>query len=426
MSLWRRLFRRGHGQPPPDATGPEPAAPPSVQGPAPPAQPPAELGPLLQMVAGENVPLEKALSALAACRGGPRERAALDAIQAAKRRGTAPEPVLVAAADLAVQRGEAAVAIALLDELAGNAALLLAADVRAERGELARALALIERVLARDLDAPGARERHTRWRAQLGGGRAPALPLDAPTVLRAGAPESSFRIVGEAGRGGAGTVYEAFDEVLGRKLALKVYHRPEQERDKLEREARMAVQLAGSGVVRIYDADPGRGWIVMEWAAGGALKRWIGRADVAMLWPIERWFVPLASALERVHALGVVHGDIKPANVLFRGPDDPVFSDFGLARGAGQAIEGGSFGYVSPERLLAGRASVADDVYALGRILEDVLAALLRAPADARPPDGQLERWRRRAERALAAEASRPSLVELGSPGGLAATLPGA
>jgi eukaryotic-like serine/threonine-protein kinase len=415
MSFLRRLFRRGNARqrelPVEPAAPAAPRAQPEVAVPP----PPPELAPLLRMVAGDPVPLEAALAALAACRGGPRERAALDAIQAAKRRGSAPGPLLVAAADLAVQRGEPATALVLLEQLADNAALLLAADVRADRGELAQALALSERVLARDLDAPGARERHERWRMQLGG-RAPALPLDAPTVLRADAPETSFRIVAEAGRGGAGTVYEAFDELLGRKIALKLYHRPEQERDKLEREARMAVRLAGYGVVRVYDADPGRGWIVMEWAPGGALKRWIGRADVATLWPIERWLVPLASALERVHALGFVHGDIKPANVLFRAADDPVLSDFGLARQSGQEVDGGSFGYVSPERLSGGRASSADDVYALGRTLEDVLAAIARAPADARPPDDQLAGWRRRAERALAPEASRSAIAELRTP----------
>jgi serine/threonine-protein kinase len=270
---------------------------------------------------------------------------------------------------------------------------------------------LIERVLARDIDAPGARERHERWRAQLGGGRAPALPLDTPTVLRAEAPETSLRIVGEAGRGGAGTVYEALDEVLGRRVALKVYHRPAEARDKLVREARLAVQLSGRGVVRVFDADPGRGFIVMEWAPGGALKRWIARADVGMLWPVERWLIPLSHALERVHALGVVHGDVKPANVLFRAPDDPMLSDFGLARAAGQVVEGGSFGYLSPERLSGEPLTPADDIYALGRILEDALDALERCAEADRPPVSERQRFRELAERALAPLERRPRTI---------------
>jgi serine/threonine protein kinase len=99
--------------------------------------------------------------------------------------------------------------------------------------------------------------------------------------------------------------------------------------------------------------------------------------------------------------------------VLFRAPGDPVFSDFGLARAAGEELEGGSFGYVSPERMLSGRASSADDVYAMGRILEDVIAALGRAPADSRPPEEQLAPWRRIADRALAPEPERPPLAAL-------------
>jgi serine/threonine-protein kinase len=351
------------------------------------------------------------LGGLRACLGRGRAGGAIDALARAKRRAPPPEPLLVAGADLALQRGEPDLALELLDGGSGSAALLLAADIRAERGELALALTLMERVLARDIDAPGARERHERWRAQLGGGRAPALPLDAPTELAAEAPETSLRIVGEAGRGGAATVYEALDEVLGRKVALKVYHRPAEDRDKLEREARLAVQMAGGGVVRIFDADPARGFIVMEWAGGGALKRWITRADVAMLWPIERWLEPLARALERVHALGFVHGDLKPANVLFRSAGDPVLSDFGLAHPIGSVIDGGSFGYLSPERLLGEAVTAADDVYGLGRILEDALDALGRAPEAERPPAEALARWRQVARAALTPLAARPAGV---------------
>lgn len=405
MSLWRRLFRRQPVEPAPPAEAPAASRTPES---APPAAPPSELAPLEALAAGESPELERAMSALRACQGTARERAALEAVTTAKRRGQAPEPLLVAAADLALQRGDPERALELLDGASDGAALVLAADIRADRGELALALTLVERVLARDIDAPGARERHERWRLRLGGGRAPALPLDAPTVLRAEAPETSLRIVGEAGRGGAATVYEAIDEVLGRKVALKVYHRPAEDRDKLEREARSAVQMAGGGVVRIFDADPARGFIVMEWAAGGALKRWIARADAAVLWPIERWLAPLAHALDRVHTLGFVHGDLKPANVLFRGASDPVLSDFGLAHPSGSVIDGGSFGYLSPERLVGKAVTAADDVYGLGRILEDVIAALCRVPDAERPAPAELDAWRRRAARALGPIEARP------------------
>lgn len=407
MSFWRRIFRRD--QPPPATERPAPPSRPEAPAPSP--APAEQLSALLELAEGKPVTLETALASLRSCQATARERGALEAVTRARARGAAPGPLLVAAADLAVQRGDPELALELLDGLSDGAALLLAADVRAERGELAHALGLVERVLARDIDAPGARERHERWRRHLGGGAPPTALLDAPTVLRAETPETSLRIVGEAGRGGAGTVYEAWDDLLGRRVALKVYHRPAEERDKLEREARLAVSLVGRGVVRVFDADPGRGWIVMEWAAGGALKRWLQRADAAMLWPIGRWFVPLAEALARVHASGIVHADIKPANVLFRRPDDPVLSDFGLARAAGERVEGGSFGYLSPERLGGQPVSPADDVYALGRIVEDALGALGKSPEA--PEPGAAEPWRALCERALAPAAARAPLGAL-------------
>jgi serine/threonine-protein kinase len=175
-------------------------------------------------------------------------------------------------------------------------------------------------------------------------------------------------------------VYEAVDDVLGRRVALKVYHRPEEDRDKLENEARTAVTLGGRGVVRIFDADTERGLIVMEWLPGSALKRWL--REPKELLPLERWLVPLAETLARIHAEGFVHGDLKPANIMFRTFDEPVLSDFGLARRSAELLVGGSRGYMSPERLGGTSLGCAEDVYAFGRIVEDVLVAL---GADADP-----------------------------------------
>jgi serine/threonine protein kinase len=160
-------------------------------------------------------------------------------------------------------------------------------------------------------------------------------------------------------------------------------------------------------VVRIFDVDTARGFIVMEWLAGRALKHWIVRGDQSVLSPIERWFVPLTRALARIHAASVVHGDLKPANVVFRTPEEPVLTDFGLAQDVGAGLPGGSFGYVSPERLERESADPADDVYALGRLLEDALEALART--DPSHADGEEARRLRSLSERLMSGRERPA-----------------
>lgn len=371
MSFWRRIFDRKR-----EHSAPAPMPEPSREEPPPAPRPPeAEQGPLEALARGDQVPERELLDELARARGGGREKLALEAIEAGAERGVAGELVCTRAAELALARGEADRALRLLARATTPEALLLAADASFETGSAARALTLVERVLARDIDLPGARERHARFLGALGG-RSPAVrsALAEPTLIRAAAPETSLRIIGEAGRGGAGTVFEAIDDALERRVALKVYHQPERERDKLMREARTAVSLAGAGVVRIFDVDPARGHLVMEWLGGGSLKQAIGARDRELLFPIERWLVPLLEALARAHAAGLVHADVKPANVMFRAFGEPVLGDFGLARPPDAVVTGGSVGYMSPERVRGESRGFGEDLYGVGRLLEDVLS----------------------------------------------------
>ncbi len=344
--------------------------------------------------------MEEAVAIFRRLRTTPDEGHAIERIQQATLERVVPEPLLVAAAAALVDRGEPANALTLLDHAGSAPGLLLRADLEAERGDVPRALALVERVLLRELDHPGARERHRRWREELGlvEGRRPDA---ATSTVVSAEPDAPYQLLREVARGGAGAVYEADDRELGRRVALKVYHEPTRDRDQLVHEARVAVSLSGPGVVRVFDLDPDHGWIALEWAPLGAVRERLRAGDLASLLPVERWALPLAQALARVHDAGWVHLDVKPANVLVLAPDRPALTDFGIARRAGAQSPRGSMGYVSPERMKGKRADYKDDVYGFGRILEDVLDAADDPAASAR--------WRALARACTGPEEARPA-----------------
>ena len=302
-------------------------------------------------------------------------RAVARALGAAEASQTAAfAPVRLVCARLLDEQGQSARALELVGNVPTREAMMLAADLHARRGDLARAVSTIERVLVRDIDTPGARERHRRWCQQLGHAtREPTAEQADATVITPAAQTANVRLLREVSRGGAGTIYEAEDALLGRRLAYKIYHRGEAEHAQIRREARTAIALRGPGVIRIYDADPSAGWLASEWCAEGSLRDRLLPERAAELLPVHRWLVPLLTALCRVHEAGWVHSDLKPANVLFRRIDDPVLIDFGVCLRTAERGVAGTPGYLAPERLAGDAADPRDDVYAVGRIIEDVL-----------------------------------------------------
>jgi len=320
--------------------------------------------------------IDEAIALLRRVRGTIHEASAVLQVLRGIELHPIPEPVRVACADLLAARGDEEGALRTLEGTTSTAGLVLAADLHAASGHLARAVGTIERVLARELDAPGARERHQRWTAALGVGRRDVRRLDEATMVAARPAGGPYRLLREVARGGAGAVYEAEDGALGRRIAFKVYHGRGADQALLQHEARTAAALAGPGILRIYDADPAEGWLALEWVPRGSVRDILRAGDLAPLAPIGCWARSLARAVARVHAEGLVHADVKPANVLLRQSHDAILGDFGIARVAFAPGEGGSPGYVSPERL-AGRAShPRDDVYGYGRVLEDVIHRL--------------------------------------------------
>ncbi len=417
MSIWS-IFKKSvppspsTSPPPPRATrgGTVPPAPPAADSRAPRAERP-ELE-LLGRIGGSSPPSPAAaIDALHALHASPDEGRAVDLLVHRAEVAPLPDAVAIAVASTLVDRGEPRSALRVLAHVTASPALLMSADLRAEAGDYAVALTLTERVLLRDLDHPGARERHRRWRAALGLEDRPSRADASAGTVVTRQPDSPFVLLREVARGGAGAVYEAEDRELSRRVALKVYHHPDRDRAQLTHEARVAAELAGPGILRVLDIDPDHGWLALEWAPLGTLRDHV-RARLhappstgpSLLAPIERWAFPLAVALARVHSAGWVHHDVKPANVLLFAPDRPVLADFGTARRALDPSPAGSMGYVSPERIAGRPSDPRDDVFGFGRVLEDVLDALAESGGAA-----AAARWRPIAAACVGPDDARPA-----------------
>ncbi|MEV5973262.1 serine/threonine-protein kinase [Streptomyces sp. NPDC051921] len=194
-----------------------------------------------------------------------------------------------------------------------------------------------------------------------------------------------YRLLDVLGEGGMGTVWRARDEVLGREVAVKEVRAPaglpteDRERlyARLEREARSAARIANRNVVTVYDValDDGRPWIVMELVRGLTLAETL-EAEGPM--PPQRAAhigADVLAALRAAHAAGVLHRDVKPANVLLANDGRAVLTDFGIAAVAGTSpltMTGeliGSPEYLAPERALGHTPGPAADLWSLGVLL---------------------------------------------------------
>ena len=193
----------------------------------------------------------------------------------------------------------------------------------------------------------------------------------------------------ELGRGGMGVVYEAREQRLDRLVALKLIApegaSDERFRERFVREARLAASLEHPGIVPIYAADEEAGqlYIAMRLVPGGDLAQLL--ADGGPLEPAAALQIlgPVADALDVAHARGLVHRDVKPANILVEprpgGVPHAYLTDFGLAReqGGGLMTQSGALvgtvEYMAPEQVKGDPVDGRADQYALGCVLFQVL-----------------------------------------------------
>jgi serine/threonine-protein kinase len=231
-------------------------------------------------------------------------------------------------------------------------------------------------------------------------------------------PDGRYLIVGRLGdvatadRGGWSDVYLAKDLVLGERRVVAKFLRSDLWHDeglvrRFDREIgrQVAAGLVHTHVVRVLDAGSfrGRTFCILEHMSGGSLEAKITRGGArADGTPIRRavlqsarevaaWLSPIASALDAVHRQGVVHRDVKPANVLFSGDGTPFLSDFGIAKaamgGAGEEVTATGIslytpGYESPEMARGKKAVYACDRYALAVVVYRALSGRLPHASD--------------------------------------------
>ncbi len=219
--------------------------------------------------------------------------------------------------------------------------------------------------------------------------------------------------------GGMAQVWHGTDEVLRRKVAVKLLH-PHLAADgsfvtRFRQEAVAAARLAHPGIVSVYDtcSEAGTEAIVMELVPGQTLRERLDEPTPIDPWQAAGLAAQVAEALDAAHRAGLVHRDIKPANVLLAGDGRVKVADFGIAK----AMEGGDLThpglmvgtakYVAPEQVQGRPVDARTDIYSLGVVLYEMLCG--RPPFEA---DGEAATALARLQR----DALRPRQVRPGVP----------
>jgi hypothetical protein len=206
--------------------------------------------------------------------------------------------------------------------------------------------------------------------------------------LAPGTEFAGYRLEALAGRGGMGVVYRATEIALERTVAVKVMApwlvEDDAARRRFVRESRLAASIEHPNVIPIHAAGEhdGRAYIVMRFVEGSDLRALIRRDGWLAPERAARIVAQVAAALDAAHRAGLVHRDVKPANVLLDTEEHAYLTDFGLTRGdwsssGPQPTESGVFvgtsDYVAPEQIRGGEVDARADVYSLGAVLYHAL-----------------------------------------------------
>jgi serine/threonine-protein kinase len=200
-----------------------------------------------------------------------------------------------------------------------------------------------------------------------------------------------YKIIEALGSGGFGTVYLAEDTWIGKKVALKVPHRQSVNFGELLREPRLLASLNHPNIVAVLTAEKQDSvfFIVMEYVTGETLEAIIGRDGALEMSRALDITCQICNAVDHAHRQGVLHRDLRPANIMISDNGMVKVADFGTSRFLELAAIGttviGSPPYMAPEQF-HGRATFASDIYSLGVTMYQMMTGVLPyqtpAPAD--------------------------------------------
>jgi serine/threonine-protein kinase len=214
-----------------------------------------------------------------------------------------------------------------------------------------------------------------------------AAPRRTPSFPLFPGPATPAYKRGVLGKGAMGTVYEGFDPIIARRVAIKTLKLPEpddheaqDELARFKREAQAAGRLSHPNIVGVFDYGETQelAYIVMELVDGTSLKQVIDKKERFELADIVRLMESLMAGLQYSHDRGVVHRDIKPANIMLTKANELKISDFGIARiesssmtQAGTVL--GTPAYMSPEQFMGQTVDSRTDIYSSGVLLYQLL-----------------------------------------------------
>src|SRR5438309_9036999 len=202
--------------------------------------------------------------------------------------------------------------------------------------------------------------------------------LRAPAAARLLAKR--YRLIERIDEGGAGEVWRARDEKLDRDVAIKLLGPDADDafRARFADEARRAAAVVHPNVVTVFDEgrDGADAFMVMELVPGKTLREIVAERGPLPPHEVARLIRQVAAALDAAHAAGVIHCDVKPANVIVDREGAAKLTDFGIARAARDRDEQellGTARYIAPERVEGGPVTARTDVYGLGLVAYELL-----------------------------------------------------